>query len=208
MEIRDTISRTKQGGNKMENNKKSSTPVLKGFTWLIAILSALLVIESLLSLAGWMQPVIGQGLDKILTNMAQLFSYAAVLLIVVRLIWNGASKVNIPFLQWLRSLWKFFRQRHVFFGWIVAAAGTAHSLYFLIFLPRNMNGVVSGLLALAVMAVLVLLGYVVDNKARSSKLIKNIHRVLGILFIASILFHTATLHGGQHPRGNPVSITK
>jgi hypothetical protein len=194
----------------MASKKKSNTPVLKGFTWLIAILSVLLVIESLLSKAGWMQPVIGQGLDKILTKMAEIFSFAAVLLIVARLIWNGARKINIPFLQWLRSLWKFFRQRHVFFGWIVAAAGTAHSLYFLIFLPRNMNGVVSGLLALAVMAVLVFLGYVVENKARTNKLIKNIHMILGILFIASILFHTSTLHDegngrGGHLRGNPVS---
>jgi hypothetical protein len=192
----------------MANKKKSNTPVLKGFTWLIVILSALLVIESLLSLAGWMQPVLGQGLDKILTNIAQLFSYAAVLLIVARLIWNGASKVNIPFLQWSRSLWKLFRQRHVFFGWIVFASGAAHSLYFLIFLPRNMNGVVSGLLALAVMAVLVLLGYVVDNKARTNKLIKNIHMVLGILFIASILFHTATLHDGERKRGEHPNYSK
>jgi hypothetical protein len=197
----------------MADKKKSNTPVLKGFSWLIVIISALLVIESLLSLAGWIQPVIGEGLDKISTSMVQIFSYAAVLLIVIRLIWNGARKVNIPFHQWLGSLWKFFRQRHVFFGWIVAATGTAHSLYFLIFLPRNMNGVVSGLLALAVMVVLVLLGYMVDNKARTSKLIKNIHSVLGILFIASILIHTATLHDGErergeHLRGNPASITK
>lgn len=191
-------------------SKKSNTPVLKSFTWLIVILSVLLVIVSLLSLTGWMQPVIGRSLDQILTKMAEIFAYIAVFLLVVRLIWNGARKYKITFLQWTRSLWAFLRIRHVLFGWIVAAAGTAHSLYFLIFLPRDMNGVVSGLLAFAVMAVLVMLGYVVDQKARTNKWIKNIHMIVGILFVAAILFHTASLHGGEHgrgehPRGIPVS---
>lgn len=36
-------------------------------------------------------------------------------------------------------------------GRIVAAAGTAHSIYFLIFIPGDFNGVISGLAAFAIM---------------------------------------------------------
>jgi uncharacterized protein YacL len=167
---------------------------LKGFSWFIVVLSAGLVLGGTLSLMGWLPTDIWAGLDVFLTKMTQIFGFAAVFLILFRMIWIGVKKSKTRSVQWIFSTWQFLKHRHVLFGWIVVAAGTAHSLYFLLFLPSNMNGVYSGLLAFTVMIVLVFFGYKLNQKVRTSRNVRTVHTILGILFTIALVYHMVESH--------------
>ncbi|MEH7114305.1 hypothetical protein V7124_18230 [Neobacillus niacini] len=167
---------------------------LKGFRWFVIVLSAVLVLGGTLSVVGLLPNSIWRGLDHFLTKMTQIFGFAAVFLIIFRMIWRLMKKSKIPNVRWIFSAWQFLKKRHVLFGWIVAAAGTAHSLYFLIFIPNDMNGVYSGLVAFAVMIVMVIFGYKLNLKERTSRNVRVLHTILGIAFIFGLLFHMGNLH--------------
>ncbi|WP_139489200.1 hypothetical protein [Brevibacillus dissolubilis] len=180
-------------------------PVLKVFFGLILLASILLTAGGLYGLIDPESRWMGfRAMDKILTKASEIFTYAAVILLVWKLLWRGSQKLKLPFTDFVRKIWAFFYTRHILFGWIVTAAAVAHSVYFLVFLPRSMTPVYSGLIALGVMAVLVVLGVFLDKKARGNKTIRMAHTVLGVLFMAGLFYHLGTAHEGHGPRtGHP-----
>src|SRR4051794_28366255 len=109
-----------------KNMAKNHLRYLKGFNWVVVILSAVLVLGGTLSLVGLLPTSIWRGLDHFLTKITQLFGFAAVFLILTRMIWTLVKKSKVPNVRWIFSIWQFLKKRHVLFGWIVAAAGTAH----------------------------------------------------------------------------------
>ena len=167
---------------------------LKGFSWFVVVLSAVLVLGGTLSLMGLLPTSIWIGLDAFLTKMTQIFGFAAVFLIFFRMIWMGVKKSKVLNLRWIFSTWQFLKKRHTFFGWIVVATGTAHSLYFLLFIPSDMNGVYSGLLAFTVMIVMVLFGYKLNQKERTTRYVRISHTILGIVFMIGLVYHMVELH--------------
>ena len=174
----------------------AKTPLryLKGFSWVVIGLSAVLILGGTLSVVGFLPTSIWRGLDVFLTKMTQFFGFAAVFLILTRMIWTFVKKSKVPNVRWIFSTWQFLKKRHVLFGWIVVAAGTAHSLYFLIFIPNDMNGVFSGLIAFAVMIVMVIFGYILNLTKRTHRSVRVLHTFLGIAFIVGLLYHMADLH--------------
>ena len=177
-----------------KNMAKNHLRYLKGFSWVVVILSVVLVLGGTLSLVGLLPTSIWRGLDHFLTKMTEIFGFAAVFLILFRMIWMLMKKSKVPNIRWIFSIWQFLKKRHVLFGWIVAAAGTAHSLYFLIFIPNDMDGVYSGLIAFAVMLAMVIFGYKLNLKERTHRSVRVLHTFLGIAFIIGLLYHMADLH--------------
>lgn len=173
---------------------KNHLRYLKGFSWFVIVLSAVLVLGGTLSIVGFLPNSIWRGLDLFLTKMTQIFGFAAVFLILFRMIWILMKKSKVPNVRWIFSTWQFLKKRHVLFGGIVTAAGTAHRLYFLIFIPNDMKGVYSGLVVFAVMIVMVIIGYKLNLKERTSRDVRVPHTILGIAFIFGLIFHMVALH--------------
>ncbi len=177
-----------------KTNRRKSFRVLGPFLWAIVFLSALLVVGSYLSMYQLIDSELWPGLDKVLTKFTEIFGFAAVFLLLARMVWTRLKKRGGVRSPLVGSLWLFLRKRHEMFGWIVAAAGTAHSIYYLVLIPRDLNGVVSGLIAFAIMAALVLIGYVLTMKDVEMKHTRWLHTVLGILFFVALLYHVGHSH--------------
>ena len=167
---------------------------LKRFSWFVAVLSVVLVLGGTLSLIGLLPKSMWTGLDSFLTKMTQIFGIVAVFLIIFRKVWMGVKKSKVLNLRWIFPTWQFLKKRHTLFGWIVVAAGTAHSLYFLLFIPSDMNGVFSGILAFVVMILMVLFGYKLNQKVRTTKYVRLSHTLLGIAFMIGLVYHMVELH--------------
>ncbi|TJY42342.1 hypothetical protein E5161_10115 [Cohnella pontilimi] len=161
--------------------------LLKGFVWLIVMMSIFLTIGSLLTELNpshdWM---LLRVTDGFLNKMIIIFSVCAVALFLL-----GKTRSVIG---GLKKIWLFLKARHVLFGWIVAAAATSHSVYFLVFLPQQMSMTISGLAALVIMAPLVIVGFYFDKKARANKRIRILHTILGFSFIAGLIYHVIAMH--------------
>jgi hypothetical protein len=176
-----------------KNMPKNHLRYLKGFSWFVVVLSIILVLGGTLSVVGLLTTSIWRGLDLFLTKMTEIFGFAAVFLILFRKIWMWAKKSKVPNGRWIFAIWQFLKKRHVLFGWIVAAAGTAHSLYFLIFIPNDMNGVYSGLLAFAVMIMMIFFGNKLSQKVRTNRNVRISHTILGIVFMIGLVYHVMDL---------------
>lgn len=162
------------------------TGLLKIFFWLILLMSISLTAVSLvMELTPLHDLKILRVMDGFLNKMIIIFSICAIALFFggkLRSIVGGTKKI-----------WLFLKARHVLFGWIVAAAATSHSVYFLVFLPQQMSITISGLVALGIMASLVVIGFYFDKKARANKRIRIIHTILGFSFIASLIYHVVAI---------------
>ncbi|MEH7250744.1 hypothetical protein V7111_01245 [Neobacillus niacini] len=57
---------------------KNHLRYLKGFSWFVVVISAVLVLGGTLSVVGFLPNSIWRGLDLFLTKMTQIFGFAAV----------------------------------------------------------------------------------------------------------------------------------
>lgn len=165
---------------------KTRMLLLRVFVWLIVMISIFLMVGSLMS---WLTPahdwLILKVMDGFLTKMTIIFSICAIALFI-------SGKLT-SVIGGARKIWLFLKARHVLFGWIAVAAAAGHSVYFLVFLPKQMNVVISGLAAFAIMMPLVVAGFYFDKKARMDKRIRIIHTILGFGFIASLIWHVVII---------------
>jgi hypothetical protein len=97
--------------------------------------------------------------------------------------------------QGSRNFFLFVRKHHAFFGWIVAAAAVGHMVAFFPILSETSNyEVVTGFIAIGILALSVLLGvwiwFVTSvQKKRTPKLIHTTHSILTIAFLLSLAAH-------------------
>jgi hypothetical protein len=171
----------------IKSTGKSRIWLLKIFFWLILLMCISLTAVSLVTeLTISHDSIILRVMDGFLTKMTIVFSICA-----IALFFGGKLKSIIG---GTKKIWLFLKARHVLYGWIVAAAATSHSVYFLVFLPHQMSITVSGLVALGIMAPLVVVGFYFDKKASANKRIRIIHTILGFSFIASLIYHVVAIH--------------
>ncbi|NDI36904.1 hypothetical protein [Chengkuizengella sediminis] len=171
---------------------------LKGFLMIVLVVSFLLLAISFINLfvpISFVEQM--KYVDGFLTKITVIFTIAAILLLVWDKLWMGVRKNRNVITTAIRKIWLFFKTRHVLFGWLVAAAGTAHSIYFTVYLPEQMIGFWSGVIAFIIMILLVVLGYYFNNKAKTNPLIGKYHLWLGILFFIAFIYHFIDSKGGQ-----------
>ncbi|NBI29222.1 hypothetical protein [Chengkuizengella marina] len=172
--------------------------VLRGFLIIVLVVSFLLLAISFINLLVPISIVEQMKyVDGFLTKITVIFTIAAILLLGWGKLWKGVRKNKNLITTVIQNIWLFFKKRHVLFGWLVAAAGTAHSIYFTIYLPEQMIGFWSGVIAFFVMIVLVVLGYYFNQKAKSNPKIGKFHLWLGVLFFIAFVYHFIDSKGGQ-----------
>jgi hypothetical protein len=110
------------------------------------------------------------------------------------------KKKALPALaRWSRTILLFFRNQHLFFGWLVLVTATAHAFFFvpaMLGLPLqevlNESGIATGLIAWGLLLCLVALGlwiaYAVRHKRRFQRL-RLVHVIVALVFIAGFLLH-------------------
>lgn len=100
--------------------------------------------------------------------------------------------------QWLKQFSKnvlmFLRQHHIFFGWVVGAGSPVHMMVFFPILERiSVYEEVTGLLAMGILALMVLLGarlwIETTLRRRMPKAVHTIHSALTIAFFAVLFLH-------------------
>lgn len=101
--------------------------------------------------------------------------------------------------RWSRHIFLFFREHHQFLGWIVFATATAHACFFLPSLLQMpvqeifyKSAMTSGFFAWGVLALLVLLGLIIDSATRQKRPVKNVrlvHILLALVFVGGIGIH-------------------
>ncbi|OEH94291.1 hypothetical protein [Bacillus solimangrovi] len=170
--------------------------ILKSFFIVVLVVSSFLTIISLMNnvvpslIVNELQIV-----DVFLTKVTIIFSIAAIALLLFRKLWMPIRKDQNNVSNIMRKSWLFLKKRHVLFGWITAAAATAHSVYFLVFLPEQMDVVVSGSIVAIIMIILVILGQYLNNKTKLNPLIGKVHLWLGVIFFISLMYHFVDSHG-------------
>jgi hypothetical protein len=97
--------------------------------------------------------------------------------------------------QQSRNFFLFVRKHHTFFGWIVAAAAVAHMAVYLPVLSETRGyEIVTGFIAIGILALSVLLGIWIwfvtrVRKQRTPTLIHTTHSVLTIAFLLVLAAH-------------------
>jgi hypothetical protein len=94
-----------------------------------------------------------------------------------------------------RNFFLFVRKHHMFFGWIVVAAAVAHMVVYLpIFAAANNYEIVTGFIAIGILALSVLLGlwiwFVTSvQKKRTPRFVHATHSLLTIAFLVALAIH-------------------
>ncbi|MDP5276030.1 hypothetical protein [Chengkuizengella axinellae] len=177
----------------MKNKASHKMVLLKGFLKLVLVVSFVFLAISLINLV---VPIFFidqmEGVDVFLTKVTMVFTISAILLFVWGKLWKSVrtkkTKENKSS-NVIRKIWLFFKTRHVLFGWIVVAAGIAHSLYFTIYLPEQMIGFWSGVIAFIIMIIAVVFGYYFNKKSVTNPLIGKLHLWIGVLFFITFVYH-------------------
>jgi hypothetical protein len=114
----------------------------------------------------------------------------SLMMYILKIVLKVLKKKEIKPSKFLRKTFQFFQQKHVIFGWLFFILGLAHSLYFL---PKPSHGhshyKTTGVIAFALMFILVGLGLMLEKKWLSPKQSRLWHKIVGILFTVATLLH-------------------
>jgi hypothetical protein len=109
------------------------------------------------------------------------------------------KRVVLGWTRHSRNILLFLREHHRLFGWIALATATSHALYFLPVMTNlpvsevlQKSGILSGIVAWFVLAILVLLGLWIENALKHKRLAKRTrftHTVVALIFLGSFIAH-------------------
>lgn len=98
-----------------------------------------------------------------------------------------------PVAKATRGMLLYLRDHHMFFGWLVLLTATAHAVILIPFWSHlSQYEVVTGFVALAVLALLTALGQWIELRVRRKQLAPNarwLHTVLAFAFLAAFALH-------------------
>lgn len=94
-----------------------------------------------------------------------------------------------PLAALFRAVFLYFRQQHAWFAWMLVAVIAAHSLFFLLH-PGAFRLQLTGIAALALLALLVLTGIAVRGRKRR---LRQLHTALTLAFLAALGLHVPRL---------------
>lgn len=97
--------------------------------------------------------------------------------------------------QGSRNVLLFLRKHHIFFGWVATLTTLGHMAYYLPILAQSQQyEIISGFIALGILALIVLLGMWIwlqttVRKQRTPRMVQTIHSVLAVAFLVVLLAH-------------------
>lgn len=126
---------------------------------------------------------------------AMAAGFAAVAVWVSRKVYIEVKKRKIPDFELTRATLLYLRKHHMLLGWITLAVAAAHGVYYLLLWPFRWFEVITGVVALGILALLVPIGLRLNAKIKAKQKSKRnhaLHFTIAIVFIIAMVVHAAS----------------